>query len=444
MKVLSIIITGCLAAIISLPAFTGRQTVGHTEITKWQFGRNTAVSLTYDDGIRTQFSQALPIMNRLKLPGTFFIITGAIPGSKNLGKFIGRPVQTIINETAVTPTNKDNLFERASAAGFLGYAGTIQYHTQAGSLLVSGRVGQAYKLMDDFYAGIRKGEFKPGYSTNDEMANEVGLTWDDVRKYAAQGHEFASHMITHPMTPVLDEPNLLYELEKSKEDILNQLGPRYTFSAECSYGIEDERVMSYAYKVYPALRNRMPEAWMTELDRSNRKFPGNFNTEYVQWQRGATTKTPLPVMKSWVDTAVTHDNTWLVLVVHGIDGLGWEALPHELIDEYYRYIKAKQDEGKIWVATFGDVARYIRERMAAKVEQKEKSGKIIITLTHSLDKSMYDIPLTLKTYVSSVWKQAAVKQGNKIRKVSAGTDEKGTYVLYQAVPNSGDVELSRI
>jgi peptidoglycan/xylan/chitin deacetylase (PgdA/CDA1 family) len=418
--------------------------IAQTEITKWQYGRPTAVSLTYDDGIRTQFSQAIPIMNRLKLPGTFFIITGAIPGSKNMGKFIGRPVKTIIAETATIPTNKDNLFERASAAGFLGYAGTIQYHTQAGSLLVSGKVDQAYKLMDDFYAKVRNGEFKPGYSTNDEMANEVGLTWDAVRKYAAQGHEFASHMITHPMTPVLDETNLLYELKGSKEDIMTQLGPKYTFSAECSYGIEDERVMSYAYKIYPALRNRMPETWLTELDRSNRKLPGNFNTEYVQWQRGATTKTPLPMMKSWVDTALTHTNTWLVLVVHGIDGLGYEALPHEMIDEYYQYIKAKQDENKIWIATFGDVARYIRERMAAKVQQNTKGTTIIVNLTHSLDKSMYYIPLTLKTYVSPGWKQVTVKQGAKVMKVSTAKDEKGTYVLYQAVPNTASVLISGV
>ncbi|HEX8675666.1 MAG TPA: polysaccharide deacetylase family protein, partial [Segetibacter sp.] len=65
---------------------------GQTEITKWQYGKNAAVSLTYDDGSTNQFSQALPIMNRLGLPATFFIITGQIPGSQYQGRFIGRPV----------------------------------------------------------------------------------------------------------------------------------------------------------------------------------------------------------------------------------------------------------------------------------------------------------------------------------------------------------------
>src|SRR3954471_3721680 len=78
---------------------------GATEITKWQYGKNGAVSLTYDDGSINQFKNALPIMERLRIPATFFVITGGIPGSKYHGKFIGRPVRTIIRESATIPTN---------------------------------------------------------------------------------------------------------------------------------------------------------------------------------------------------------------------------------------------------------------------------------------------------------------------------------------------------
>src|SRR5512145_3281828 len=91
-----------------------------TTIEKWKDGKKAAVSLTYDDGSINQFTKALPIMNRLSIPATFFIITGQIPGSQYQGKFIGRPVDQIIAETATIPTNKDNFFERASAIGFLG------------------------------------------------------------------------------------------------------------------------------------------------------------------------------------------------------------------------------------------------------------------------------------------------------------------------------------
>ena len=91
---------------------------GHTEITKWPDGKNGALSITYDDGNINQFKYALPIMERLKLPATFFIITGGIPGSKYYGKFIGRPVKTIIAESVTIPTNAQNFLERCSAAGY--------------------------------------------------------------------------------------------------------------------------------------------------------------------------------------------------------------------------------------------------------------------------------------------------------------------------------------
>src|SRR5436305_15340910 len=89
-----------------------------TEITKWQDGKVGAVSLTYDDGSINQFKYALPVMERLQLPATFYIITGPITDSKYPGKFIGRPVANIIAETATIHTDSANYFRRASAAKY--------------------------------------------------------------------------------------------------------------------------------------------------------------------------------------------------------------------------------------------------------------------------------------------------------------------------------------
>ncbi|WP_161888515.1 polysaccharide deacetylase family protein [Pontibacter russatus] len=413
---------------------------GQTEITKWQDGKNAAISLTYDDGNTNQFAKALPIMNRLQFPATFFIMTGHMPGSQYQGKFIGRPVKEIIAETADTPTNKDNFFERASAAGYLGYKGTMEYHTRAGALVDAGKEEEAYAVMDDLYQKVREGAFEPGVELKNEVAEAEGVTWEKLRAYAAQGHEFASHTITHPRLAALDEANMLYELEKSREDILKQLGPEHTFSAEGPYGTENERVMEYALKLFPATRNRMPAPYLEEINRGSKQQPGASDKEYVQWQRGALTSTPLPLMKSWVDTVAAHQNQWLVLVFHGVDGVGWEALPSSLLEEYFQYMKDKED--KLWVATFGDVTKYMRERMNATVDISENAGKIKVNLSHSLDQEMYDLPLTLKTYVPSAWEAVSVRQGAKEQLVKPEKDANGAFVLYRAVPNTQPVELS--
>ncbi|MBL7700380.1 MAG: polysaccharide deacetylase family protein [Chitinophagaceae bacterium] len=410
-----------------------------TEITKWQDGKAAAISLTFDDGSPNQFSVALPLLNELKIPATFFIITGEIEGSQYHGKFIGRPVEDIIKGTADTPTNKQNFFERASAVGFLGYKGTLTYHTNAGTLFEQEKFDAAYKLIDSAYKKVRNGEFQRSGNAQDADRH---LTWDAVRKYAAQGHEFASHTVTHPRLAVLTEPNMIYELEKSKEEIRNKLGEKYTFSAEGPYGTEDERAMSYAYKIYPALRNRMPEEFLGELNRASKIQPGTVDKEYVQWQRGAVTTTSLPLMKSWIDTVVAHNNNWLVLVFHGVDGKGWEALPGSLLKEYFGYIRKNDD--RAWIATFGDVAKYMRERMNGDVKVKESKNKFTVELTHSLDKKMYDLPLTLKTVVPANWKKVSVKQAGKTQTVPVTTDASGNYILYQLMPNKGTAEVSAL
>jgi len=420
-----------------------KATIGQTEVTEWQYGKNGAVSITYDDGSYNQFKNALPVMERVGVPATFFIITGGIPGSKYHGQFIGRPVKDIIAETATVPTNQQNFLERCSAAGYLGYKGTITFHTKAAGLYDSGRTKQAFHLMDSLYAKVRHGDFEPGYQPCDEYLQEKGSTWDDFRRDAAKGYEFASHSITHAGMPGLDSVNIAYELTKSKEEMLNQMGAKYTFSSEVPYGYENERVMKIAYKIYPALRNRMPEPWLKEIDRPSKKTPGAADKDYIQWQRECNTHSPLPLMKSWVDTAAARKDTWLVLVIHGVDGLGYEALPSTMLDEYFQYIKSKQ-KSALWIATFGDVTRYMREREASAVKTQDIKHQIKVKLTHTLDKAMYNLPLTLKTYVPSKWSQASIWKGKKGHQVAILNDVKGNYIIYQAQPNDGEVTISGI
>jgi len=434
-KSLPLILFLCLASL------TNGQSVGRTEICKWPQNKHGAVSITYDDGSINQFRYALPIMERLKLRATFFIITGGIPGSEYHGKFIGRPVKDIIAESAAIPTNTQNFFERCSAAGYLGFKGTITYHTKAAALYDEGKHDEAFKVMDTLYRDVREGKFKPGYQPCDEVLQEKGSTWADFRRDAAMGYEFASHTVTHPSMPALDSANIIYELEKSKEEIRSKLGERYTFSAEVPYGFEDSRVMKYAYKIYPALRNRMPEPWLKEIDRASNETPGSSGRDYVQWQRGATTKTPLPMMKTWVDSTTARTDTWLVLVIHGVDGIGYEALPHTLLQSYFEYIKS--NENKLWVATFGDVTKYLRERESVKTGTVLNKGIIEVKFTNTLNTNMYNVSLTFKTYIPSAWKTVIVSQGKYRHIEKPLCDKNGCYVLYQVAVNGGNITISK-
>lgn len=147
-------------------------------------------------------------------------------------------------------------------------------------------------------------------------------------------------------------------------------------------------------------------------------------------------------MKSWVDTLLIHDNVWLVLTFHGVDGVGWEAKPHQDLKEFFTYIK--QHEEKIWVATFGDATRYMRERMSGSAKVEKSDGEITVNLTHNLDQEQYDVALTLRTYVDPSWGKVKVAQGDKSIDVDSKKDSKGNFVLYDAQPNGPVIKLSAL
>ncbi|CAD5279155.1 MULTISPECIES: polysaccharide deacetylase family protein [unclassified Imperialibacter] len=414
--------------------------IGKTEVAKWYQDKTGAVSLTFDDGTIHQFTIAMPMLDSLGMKGTFYIITGKIPESQYRGTFIGRPGEEIIAETAKIPTNKDNLLERASAIGFLGYEGGLDYHTRAGAAVDAENVDKAIEIIEEGYAKIRAGKLrKVGPPTSYREGNDT-TTWELYRQYAANGHEIASHTVTHPRLAILDEANILYELEKSKEEIENQIGEDYIFSAEGPYGTENEHAMEYVLSVYESARNRMPEPFLAELNRGAKESPGEGKEgkEYVQWQRGPLSKTPMELMKSWVDTTAARNDTWLVLVFHGVEGVGWEAKPKEQLREYFEYVAAKKDD--VWVAPFVEVTQYIRERMAAKVSTKIVGSTIVVNLTHTLDPKWYGHSLTLKTLVPD-WKKVQVKQGDTILAVRMTEEDGKKYVMYEALPNGEPVTV---
>ncbi|PPK88126.1 polysaccharide deacetylase [Neolewinella xylanilytica] len=426
----------CLLLAVSVPSTFAAQAPGHTDITRWQGDKTGAVSLTFDDGIITQFTVARPILDSLDMQATFYVITGKIPGSFG-GRFIGRNREDILREAAAVPTDSTTFFERASLIAFTGTSEAVDYHTRAGEAYEGGGKKQAYALMDEAYQKLLKGKLRDTDAVvfHDNAVDTT--TWADLRQYQSDGHEIASHTVTHPKLAVLDEANLLYELEQSRDDIKRFLGPAATFSAEGPYGTEDERVMEYAHRVYPALRNRMPAPYLAELNRASRLAPGAQEREYVQWQRGPTDGTSLQTMKSWIDTTLAHDNVWLVEVFHGVDAYGWAARPGAELREYFTYIKERED--RLWIAPFATVTKYMREREATTVSSQYSEGTIKATLSGKLDPAVYNVPLTFKTYVPDGWQAATLRNvsgPSSERILSVETDENGSFVRYHLPPDT--------
>ena len=129
--------------------------------------------------------------------------------------------------------------------------------------------------------------------------------------------------------------------------------------------------------------------------------------------------------------------------VHGVEGIGWEAIPRPTLAAFFDHLAAARN--RVWVATFRDVAKYMRERQHATVRTRTTPDGAAprIALTHTLDPALYDLPLTLKTYVPAGWTRVRVTQGSTSSELTPSRDAGGTFVMYPARPNAEDVVLTR-
>ncbi len=431
--------------------------IGETSVTKWPGGKRGAVSITYDDGSLNQFRIAVPIMDRLGLPGTFYINTGRIPGGSTwTGRHIGRSWQEIAAEVRTVPTDAENVFERASAMRFMPFRGAGNTFTTAGIEIDAGRMNEGIKIINDFYVKLNAGELEAAPVREGERRSQEGeLTWDLARELTARGHEFSSHMVTHPYMSALDAPNIIYELEAGRDEIRRQLGVRSTLVGEMPYDTEVERAFELMLPIFPVARSRPWFRYTMELHQPGWSSMTDPEREYVQMRQTVYTRTTLEELNGWVDRAAAHDNIWLVTIHHGIDGIGWEAQKSRDVAAHFRHIAAQRD--KLWVATFGDAARYVKERLSAVVTARVCSeegcpcgcdcggqcGAIVVTVDHPLDKTLFDLPLTMKTYVDPAWEEATVTQGTEIAVRPVQRDDHGTFVMYDAIPGGGEISLKR-
>ena len=443
--------TVALASLTCLASAAG-QAPG-TEITRWQDGKQAAVSITFDDSTINQFRIAVPLLNERGLPATFFVITGEIPGSRYQPTFVGRPIMEIIRESATLPTNAQNALERSSMLRYLGEVQRVEVvlknfrpNSAGGFILKSEfahfdtvlaalrQTGQTYAVGSQPQAPVRSQE-----EGRPIAAQPGGLTWDELRKVAAQGHEIANHLVSHAHTPGLDEANIRYEAEKADEDLRAQLGPKHTFSIEAAYGIHDARVEKILVPRFPLTRNWVSDEFMDGIFRGDPRDPAEMKKPYVQWQRGPLSKTPIQEMTGWIDKSLAT-GTWLVLVIHGVEGIGWEPVASANLRAYFDYMKAHGD--RLWVATFQDAAKSARQRIKSSVTTRNAGDAIEVSVTHSLDPKLYDLPVTARTMVPAQWTSVQVTQGKETRKLLVQREGDKSFVMYRVAPSSGVVRLA--
>lgn len=83
-----------------------------------------------------------------------------------------------------------------------------------------------------------------------------------------------------------------------------------------------------------------------------------------------------------------------------------------------------------------------RERQNSTVDTSIEQDTIKVTLTHNLDQSLYDLPLTLKTYIPDHWEKVRVSsEDSTIGDLKIQVDQTGRFIHYQIKPGADPTRL---
>jgi oligosaccharide reducing-end xylanase len=258
------------------------------------------------------------------------------------------------------------------------------------------------------------------------VTSSMNPNWTNLSKAFEKGHEIASHSVTHAQTM----PDV--ECPTSQKTIQQK--------------VSGEKCVTVAY---PNCNIPNPQTELKKCYIAGRicdgqlvnKSPSDFYRIGAIMAGSAGTNTASG-FNSKADQAASS-NSWLVWCHHGVgnDNHGYSNTNTDALKQNLDYLASNRD--KFWVESFGNVARYIKERDAVSLTVKNSTNsKITISLTDNLVDSIYNYPLTIRRPLPDGWEKAAVTQNNKPVEDSIVTVNSKKYIMFNAVPDGGDIVIA--
>jgi peptidoglycan/xylan/chitin deacetylase (PgdA/CDA1 family) len=291
--------------------------------------RSAAISYTFDDNLRDQYTLAVPMLNEVGFKGTFFVIPGA---------------------TAETP-------EQAKA---------------------------------------KEGNVRAWGS----------ISWPELKEMDAEGHEIASHTWSHPNLTKLSAEEVDAQFRKAYDAIKMRIGqPPLTLAFPFNADTPEVQVAALKYHV-----------------------------AYRSYQTGTSGKSTVDSLNTWADKQV-KEQTWGVIMAHAI-GSGYAALSDpEILRAHLKYVKSRERD--IWVDTFANIARYVKERDNTRLTLTGEAGNVVCVRSSTLDPHIYNVPLTIVFQAVGAQSARAVCEG---RELPVRIDNNAIYV--RATPGIQPIALT--
>ncbi len=141
-------------------------------------------------------------------------------------------------------------------------------------------------------------------------------------------------------------------------------------------------------------------------------------------------------LKDQLDSIIENNN-WVVTIEHGIKTDGQKASAEQI----FLSLSQKQQQSDVWVASANEAIKYIYEKQNCVVSAVNSNEDIVVSLDFNdectLDKNVFNYPLTVKVKIPSDWSEAYVMQNGVCKKADILTDENYNYVYANIIPSDG-------
>ena len=272
---------------------------------------------------------------------------------------------------------------------------------------------------------------KYGYKATFHLVTNWNPDWNGFQTLANNGHEISSHSSSHPT-------NMGGEEASSKQTIEGRIQQNYGCLTVAYPNCNMPNNTSALSQNYIAGRI-CNGSWQGLSDNMGKNGPNDwFKVPAIMTGSEAnfnSTNNFTGEMQK-----VIQSGGWVMFLTHGFSGKNngsatYSPTDLSAIDGALQW--AKQNDKDIWVAPFRNVAMYVKERNASKIEPQDggEAGTMSFKLSHNIadNVSKYDYPLSIR--VQTDWTNVKVSQNN----ADIESKVENGYVYFDAVPNAGTI-----
>jgi hypothetical protein len=256
--------------------------------------------------------------------------------------------------------------------------------------------------------------------------------WTKLQSAAANGHEIASHTVTHTNFSGMSDSLQKIELRHSQEEINLHIPGNQCITMAYPFCVSGNGSIVAQYYIAARICSGIIEP----------STPSDF-MRISSITVG--TEGPIKTKQDFISTfrSAADSKGWCVFMLHGIDNDGgWSSVNSSVLRETLEYLSANTSD--YWVSTFGDVVRYTKERDGVSVtETSVKDASITLQVTDTLPDSIYSYPINIRRALPDGWISATVAQNNLPVESKVLEIDVVKYVQFDVVPDGGDVVITR-